>query len=154
MRWRESAPAGFTFAVKMPARALRSLGTFEERARLLGDRLGSCASCSSSRATTGMLALLLGSLDPALRLALDLRHPTWDDVDVAPRGARRRLGRGRPLPLPPLPRAAVRRRPSWTSSPRAIRPLLAAGVDVFAYFRHEDEPRAPAAARRVLDLLA
>src|SRR5688572_27577423 len=37
-RWRESAPPGFTFAVKMPARALRSLGTFEERAGLLGDR--------------------------------------------------------------------------------------------------------------------
>jgi hypothetical protein len=34
-----------------------------------------------------------------------------------------------------------------------IRPLLAAGVDVFAYFRHEEEPSAPLYAERLLSLL-
>jgi uncharacterized protein YecE (DUF72 family) len=35
-----------------------------------------------------------------------------------------------------------------------LRPLSAAGVDVFAFFRHEDEPTAPAYAERLLSLLA
>ncbi len=34
-----------------------------------------------------------------------------------------------------------------------IRPLLSAGVDVFAYFRHEDAPTAPAYAARLLELV-
>ena len=34
-----------------------------------------------------------------------------------------------------------------------IRPLLDAGVDVFAYFRHEEEPSAPLYAERLLSLL-
>jgi uncharacterized protein YecE (DUF72 family) len=35
-----------------------------------------------------------------------------------------------------------------------IRPLLDDGVEVFAYFRHEDEPTAPRYAERLLKLLA
>ena len=35
-----------------------------------------------------------------------------------------------------------------------IRPLLDDGVEVFAYFRHEDEPTAPRYAERLLTLLA
>jgi hypothetical protein len=34
-----------------------------------------------------------------------------------------------------------------------IEPLLTAGVYVFAYFRHEDEPTAPAYALRLLELV-
>jgi hypothetical protein len=34
-----------------------------------------------------------------------------------------------------------------------IGPLLAAGVDVFAYFRHEEEPSAARYAERLLSLL-
>jgi uncharacterized protein YecE (DUF72 family) len=33
-----------------------------------------------------------------------------------------------------------------------IRPRLAAGIDVYCYFRHEDEPTAPAYAERLLAL--
>ena len=36
-------------------------------------------------------------------------------------------------------------------SPR-IKPVLAAGVDVYAYFKHEDEPTAPAYAQRLSEL--
>src|SRR5260370_33070644 len=38
VRWAEQTPAGFTFAVKMPPQALRSLSTFEERVARLGGR--------------------------------------------------------------------------------------------------------------------
>jgi uncharacterized protein YecE (DUF72 family) len=34
-----------------------------------------------------------------------------------------------------------------------VRPLLAEGIDVFAYFRHEDAPTAPAYASRLLELV-
>jgi hypothetical protein len=34
-----------------------------------------------------------------------------------------------------------------------VRSLLAEGVDVYAYFRHADEPSAPAYAERVLELV-
>ena len=34
-----------------------------------------------------------------------------------------------------------------------IRPLLAEGIHVYAYFKHEDEPTAPQYAQRLLELL-
>jgi uncharacterized protein YecE (DUF72 family) len=151
-RWGEAAPDGFTFAVKMPARALRSLGTFEERAALLGDRLGVVRVVLEQPRDDGLLALLLGSLDPALRIALDLRHMTWDDADL-----------GRAVRVDDwdadAPFRYLRfREPPYDDAQLAelagrIRPLLAAGVDVFAYFRHEEEPSAPLYAERLLSLL-
>jgi hypothetical protein len=34
-----------------------------------------------------------------------------------------------------------------------IEPLLTAGVEIFAYFRHEDEPTAPLYGERLLGLV-
>lgn len=149
-RWAAEVPDGFTFAVKMPARALRSPATFEERVSRLGDRLGPVRAVIDTPRDEGLLALLLGSV--SLRLALDLRHESWDGVDVSPAvrvgdwdaEAPFRYLRFRDPPYDEGALAALAAR---------IRPLLGAGVHVFAYFRHEDEPTAPAYARRVLDLL-
>jgi uncharacterized protein YecE (DUF72 family) len=152
-RWAETVPDGFTFAVKMPPSALRRLGVFEERVRLLGDRLGPVRLVVGTPRDDGMLALLLGSIGEDLRLALDLRDPTWDGVDVAP------AVRIDDLDADASWRYLRFREPPWSDAEleaiaARVQPLLAAGVDVFAYFRHEDEPRAPLAARRLLDLLA
>ena len=152
-RWAETVPDGFTFAVKMPPSALRRLGVFEERVKALGDRLGPVRLVVETPRDEGMLTLLLGSIGDDMRLALDLRDPTWDGVDVAPAvrvddleaAASWRYLRFREPPWPESDVEAIADR---------VRPLLAAGVEVFAYFRHEDEPRAPLAARRLLDLLA
>lgn len=152
-RWAGTVPDGFTFAVKMPPSALRRLDVFQERVRRLGDRLGVVRLVVSTPRDDGLLALLLGSIDDDLRLALDLRDPSWDGVDVAPAV---RVGDSPPA-------ASFRylrfREPPWSdaeleSIARDIAPSLAAGIDVFAYFRHEDEPRAPRAALALLDLLA
>ena len=35
-----------------------------------------------------------------------------------------------------------------------IDPMIAAGLDVFAYFQHEDEPTAPRYAERLLELVS
>ena len=152
-RWAETVPDGFTFAVKMPPSALRRLGVFEERVKALGDRLGPVRLVVETPRDEGMLTLLLGSIGDDMRLALDLRDPTWDGVDVAP------AVRVDDLEAAASWRYLRFREPPWSESDveaiaDRVRPLLAAGVEVFAYFRHEDEPRAPLAARRLLDLLA
>ncbi len=148
-RWAASVPDGFRFAVKLPPRALRSFATFEERVLRLGDRLGPVRVVVETPRDEGLLALLLGSTD--LALAFDLRHESWDGVDVAPAvrvgdwdgDAPFRYLRFRQPPYgeDELGELAAR-----------IGTLLAAGVDVYAYFRHEDAPTAPAYARRLLSL--
>jgi uncharacterized protein YecE (DUF72 family) len=152
-RWGSAVPGGFTFAVKMPPSALRRLDVFEERVRVLGDRLGPVRLVLESPRDDGLLALLLGSVGDDLRVALDLRDPSWDGVDVAPAvrvgdwegDAGWRYLRFREPPWADAELEAIAAR---------MRPLLAGGVEVFAYFRHEEEPRAPLAAARLLDLLA
>lgn len=149
-RWAAQVPDGFRFAVKLPPRALRSFGTFEERVRLLGDRLGPVRVVVESPRDDGLLALLLGST--GLPLALDLRDPSWDDADVAPAVRVNDWEAEAPF------RYLRFREPPYTDTELQalagrIRPLLADGVEVFAYFRHEDEPDAPAYANRLLQLV-
>ena len=81
-RWGEQTAAGFRFAPKLPQRFVRSLATFEERVRRLGERLGPVRVVLESPRDDGLLALLLGST--ALELALDCRDESWLGVDVAP----------------------------------------------------------------------
>lgn len=155
-RWAAQVPAGFRFAVKMPPQALRQLGSFQERVLSLGAALGCVRVVVDSPRDDGLLALLLGSADPAVRFALDLRDPSWDGVEpqLATAGAVRvgdwdaagswRYLRFREPPYDDDVLAAAADR---------IRPLIAAGVDVFAFFRHEAEPTAPRYALRLIELL-
>ena len=149
-RWAATVPDGFSFAVKAPPRALRDVATFEERVRRLGDRLGPVRLVLQSTRDDGLLALLLGST--SLRLALDLRDESWDGVDVRP--AVRVSDWEAEAPF----RYLRFREPPHTDEELAslagrIAPLLAAEIDVFAYFRHEDAPDAPAYAARLLELV-
>ena len=75
--------------------------------RALGDRLGCVRVVVERPRDDGFLELLLGSADPAIRYALDLRDPSWDGVEerlaAVGRGhGRRHLGPRR-LGLPALP---------------------------------------------------
>jgi uncharacterized protein YecE (DUF72 family) len=147
-RWAAQAPPGFTFAPKLPQRSLRSLGTFEERVSRLEARLGPVRVVVESPRDDGLLALLLGST--GLRLALDLRDPSWDEVDVRPAvrvgdweaDAAFRYLRFREPPYDSAELDALAER---------LVPLLASGAEVFAYFQHEDEPTAPAYAKGLLE---
>ena len=149
-RWAAAVPDGFRFSVKAPPRALRDFATFEERVRLLGDRLGPVRVVVESPRDDGLLALLLGSTD--LRVALDLRDESWDGVDVSPAvrvgdwdaDAPFRYLRFRDPPYSEEELAAIAAR---------VRAALADGIEVFAYFRHEDAPTAPAYASRLLELV-
>jgi uncharacterized protein YecE (DUF72 family) len=152
-RWAEQTPPDFRFAVKLPAHFSRQLGTFEERLRLLGARLGVLRVVALQAADPGFLALLLGSLDPALRIAFDFRHPSWDDVEISPAVRVNDWDANAPF------RYLRFRDPPYTDDDlrrlaERIRGLLDRGVDVFAYFKHEDEPSAPLYAERLLELTA
>jgi uncharacterized protein YecE (DUF72 family) len=152
VRWAEQTPPGFKFAVKLPGHFTRQLGTFGERMQLLGERLGVIRVVAIQTADPGFLALLLGSLDPAIRVAFDFRHPSWDDVDVSPGVRVDDWNVDAPF------RYLRFREPPYTdddlhATAERIRPLLDDGIDVYAYFRHEDEPTAPRYAERLLGLL-
>jgi uncharacterized protein YecE (DUF72 family) len=152
VRWAKQTPPEFRFAVKLPGHFTRRLGTFEERASLLGERLGILRVTVDQPRDDGFLALLLGSLDPSIPLAFDFRHASWNAAELA-RGVRvdewdadppYRYLRFREPPYADHALEAIAAR---------IRPLVECGVDVYAYFRHEDEPTAPLYAERVLHLL-
>ena len=153
-RWAEQTPAAFRFAVKMQAYQLRQAATFEERVRLLGERLGPVRLLVTQARDEGFLALALGSLGTDLRIAFDFRHDSWSGIDLPENAVLiNDYDSGAPF------RYLRFRDPPYSEqdlSPIAddIRPLLGSGVEVYAYFRHEDEPSAPQYAERLLALLA
>jgi uncharacterized protein YecE (DUF72 family) len=154
-RWAEQTPPGFLFAPKLNAHRRSDFGTFAERVALLGERLGPIRAVVASARDDGLLALLLGSFDPSVQLALDLRHESWDGVEpgLPPNAARvNALEAGGPfryvrLREPPYSDDDLRR---WAER---LRPVLEDGVRVYCYLRHEDEPTAPTYAARLLELL-
>jgi uncharacterized protein YecE (DUF72 family) len=151
-RWAEQTPAGFTFAPKLAGNRPRLLAEFG-RVRALGDRLGPIRVQLISARDEGMIELILGSLDPELKLAFDLAHPSWDGIEprLAEAGAVRINDLDHDVPFryvrfrdPPYEDEALQ---EWADRLRAV------DVPLYAYFRHEDEPTAPAYALRLLELL-
>jgi uncharacterized protein YecE (DUF72 family) len=155
-RWAAATPPGFRFAPKLNAHRLSEVATFEERARLLGDRLGPIRVLVGSARDEGFLKLLLGSVDPELQIAFDFRHDSWagaelelpenavcvDDLDAAAPFRYLRLRE------PPY---ADDELGTWADR---IRPLLEDSVEVYCYFRHEDEPTAPQYAEKLRRLVS
>ncbi|HYZ18954.1 MAG TPA: DUF72 domain-containing protein [Gaiellaceae bacterium] len=153
-RWAEQTPPGFLFAPKLNAYRSTDVATFEERVRLLGDRLGPIRVLIGYARDEGQLALMLGSLSPDLRLAFDFRHGSWEGVELPANAVNvnelEAPARFRYLRLrePPYDDAALS---AWADR---IRPLLAEGLDVFCFFKHEEEPSAPRYAARLVELLS
>ncbi len=157
-RWAEQTPPDFRFAVKMTgaithAGQLGRIGTFCERARALGERLGPVLVQfpETRERDDGMLELVLGSLDPELEYAFEFRHPSWAGIErVLQVNALEAAGPFRYLRLrePPYDEAALAR---WADR---LRPLLDEGVRIYCYFKHEDQPTAPVYAARLVELLA
>jgi len=153
-RWAEQVPDGFRFAVKAPPLALRRAEVVCERIVSLDDRLGCVRIVVEGARDDALLERLLAGFAQT-RLALDLRHDSWDGIEPELGADVVRVG-------DLLARAGWRylrfRDPPYDDRALAtvaadLQPLLDAGVDVFAFFRHEDEPTAPAAALHLLELL-
>jgi uncharacterized protein YecE (DUF72 family) len=154
--WADATPPDFRFSVKMTRRIthfgrLELVGTFCERVRALEEKLGPVlVQFPPTRPRDdGVLRLLLDSLDPELEYAFEFRHESWRDVEVPLRinsldeDAPFRYFR---LREPPYDEDAL---VAWAE---LLRPLLDAGVRVYCYFKHEDEPTGPAYAARLLEL--
>jgi uncharacterized protein YecE (DUF72 family) len=148
-RWAEQVPDGFEFAPKLPGHRLRGLDEFAARAGALGDRLGPVRVSLKSARDDGVLELLLGSLDPGLRLAFDLEHPSWSGVEerLGEAGAVRVNDLDHPAPF----RYLRRREPPDAEFAARI---AAAAEPVYVYFRHDEEPTAPVHAAQLLELLS
>jgi uncharacterized protein YecE (DUF72 family) len=152
-RWAEQTPPGFTFAPKLAGNRPRLLQEFAERVRELGDRLGPIRVQLINERDEGMIQLILGSLDPGMRVAFDLEHESWNGIEprLAEAGAVRVNDLEHEAPFryirfrdPPYSDEQLQQ---WAARLRTVdRPL-------FAFFRHEDEPTAPAYAERFLGLL-
>ncbi len=151
-RWAEQVPPGFRFAVKAPRFALERPEPLIERAAALGERLG-CVRVVLERAPADESVERLLEAAGDVRVALDVRDPSW-----APTGLPATAARVGDLEAtggwayvryrdPPYDDAALARIAA------EIRALVERGVETFAFFRHEREPTAPAAALRVLELL-
>jgi hypothetical protein len=97
----------------------------------------------------GLLELVLGSLGPGLRVAFDLEHPSWDGIEerLASAGAVRVNDLDHPAPFRYL------RRREAPDDELAAR-IRACEEPVYVYFRHEDEPTAPAYAQQLMALLS
>ena len=161
-RWADESPPGFRLAVKMSRRITHGgrfelVGTFCERARILGDKLGPLLVQfpPTRERDDGLLELLLDSLDPELSYAFEFRHPSWDVDDLLAEAGVARVGaltgstpfRYLRLREPPYDESALG---AWADR---LQPLLADGLDVYCYFKHEDEPSAPRYAERLLELV-
>lgn len=148
-RWADQVPDGFEFAPKLPGERPQTVAEFESRVLHLGDRLGPVRISLKSRRDEGILELLLGSLDPSLRLAFDLEHPSWDGIEsrLSEAGAVRVGDLEHQAPF----RYLRRREPPDEAFAAAI---AGAEEPVYVYFRHDEAPTAPANASLLLELLA
>jgi len=163
-KWAATVPDGFRFAVKAP-RAVTVFGRVDfvpdlnARVRSLGDRLGPLLVrlADKKERDDAFVAALLDAIDDDLDVALDLRHPSWDGIEpelerwsavrvnqLEATTARYRYLRLRDTPYDDAELA------EWA---RTIRSLLDDGLDVYCYFKHEDEPTAPAYAARLRELV-
>jgi len=152
-RWAEQTPDGFRFAVKLDAHRRGQAAAFEDGIARLGDRLGPIRVVVISTRDEGLLALILGTFGPERRYAFDFRHESWDGIEL-PENAVRVGALEADAPFrylrfrdPPYDEKAL------AGHADTIRPLLAEGIEVYAYYRHEDEPTAPRYADRLLELL-
>ena len=179
--WREATPPEFLFALKASqhithVRQLQgpaeTLPIFFDRARPLGDRLGPVLFQTPPwlKRDDDRLAGFLASLPRDLRCALEVRDPSWyvDEIyellGTAGVALVHAEGEKAPSPVDTLGAASfayarLRKRDGYTEDDVAdwserFRPMLEAGKDVYAYFRHDDTGANALSAERLRDLLA
>jgi uncharacterized protein YecE (DUF72 family) len=163
--WARTVPDGFRFAFKVP-RTISVFGRVDfvpdlnARVRSLGDTLGPIVVrfADGRERDDDFVAKLLGALDDDLDVALDFRDPSWDGIE--PELERWGAVRVNQLEAESVGFRYLRmREPPYddaqlAETARAVDALLADGLDVYCYFRHEDEPTAPAYAARLIELVS
>jgi len=173
--WAEQTPETFRFTLKASAKIthvgrLRNPGPmielFVERAAALGPRMGPVLfRVPEELPYDEALVLAFAEALPAgLAAVVECREPSWlparallEECGVAWCVTDMDEGASRPQALPP-PFGYLRlRRESYDDTEllawaERIGEAMDAGRDVYCYFRHEDEPTAPAYAARLAEL--
>jgi len=180
--WRGATPPEFLFALKASQHITHvrqllepaeTLPIFFDRARPLGDRLGPILFQTPPwlKRDDDRLAGFLASLPRDLHSALEVRNQSWyvDEVYELLHTAGVALvhaeGEKAPSPVDTLGTTApfayvrLRKREGYDEASvgawaERLRPMLAAGMDVYAYFRHDDTGANALSAERLRDLLA
>lgn len=174
--WRTQTPEGFRLTLKASQRITHfkrlvdtraEVDEFVRRARTLGDRLG--VVLFQLPPTLGyqreVLEGFLGGLPPAVRFAMEFRHPSWAEPEVAALLGSHGVAvcaadtDAEPITAIPVtaPYAYLRlRRLEYSQGDIAlwaqrVRGVLGSGRDVYCYFKHEDGGVGPAYARALLD---
>jgi uncharacterized protein YecE (DUF72 family) len=171
--WREETPEPFRFTLKANQRithtrrlrdADEDVRDFLERAKLLGDRLGTVLyQCPPTlRYDRALIESFVGYLPPSPKAAMEFRHPSWTEArdllleqGVAWCVAETDEKDPGPGDLSWEPFGFLRlRKTEYTdeelsSWAERIRPELEAGHDVFCYFKHEDEGASTVMADRL-----
>ena len=143
-RWADTVPDGFRFAPKLAFARLDRVPVFAERVAALGDRLGPIRITVQSVRDDGLLSYVVGSIDPKVELAFDFRHDSWAGVEG--------VVTVNDFDAEPFRYIRLREPPYSDDDLRALAQRLR--PPAYVYFRHEDEPTAPAYAVRLLELLA
>ena len=181
-KWTAATTDNFVFGLKASRQITHraqlrepatTLPIFFERARMLGPRLGPILFQTPPwvKRDDDRLAMFLASLPRDIRSVLELRDPSWyvPEVYDLMRSVNVSLvhaeGERNPSPIETVgttadfayvrlrAREGYRKRAieSWA---RRLREMLAAGKDVYAYFRHDEDGANARAALRLRDALA
>ncbi len=161
--WAESTPADFVFVLKASQRIthiqkLRDAGdsvrTFVTTAETLGEKLGPILFQLPPylRKDAALLGRFLAELPPGHRYAFEFRHPTWFDDEILDLLRERAVSlcinetdESSPTLAVTAPYLYLRlRRESYGSEDiagwaRRLRELAAGDVDIYAFFKHEQD---------------
>ena len=174
--WKEVTPEGFRFTLKAHQRITHSLrlksadeevGTFLERARLLGDRMGPILfQCPPNlKFDRGLIENFVAYLPPIARFAMEFRHPSWLEASdilsnngVALCAAETDEHETDAITWEPFGYLRLRKTDYTDDEIRRwaerIRPALSDGNDAYCYFKHEGDGAAPAFAEKLAALIS
>jgi uncharacterized protein YecE (DUF72 family) len=175
--WKAETPEHFRFTLKANQRITHfkrlsdvdeDVHDFLERAKLLGERLGTVLyQCPPSlKYDRALIEAFVGYLPPTPRAAIEFRHASWNEARellleqrVAWCVAETDENDPGAEDLSWEPFGFLRLRKSeyadeelsgWADR---IRPALEAGNDIYCYFKHEDEGASPMMAKRLEAML-
>jgi uncharacterized protein YecE (DUF72 family) len=174
--WAEAVPHGFEFALKLPGRvdvragknAVRALGALLEIAEPLGGKLAPVLVQFPHDLSADRVALndFLRAVPEGVRLAIELRHPSWQTEAVlrvlSAHNAAMVLadyGAGPPRLELTADFAYVRIRRDddaddiWSRWAERLAMLTRRGVDVYAFLKHDRKGMALERARRLAMML-
>jgi hypothetical protein len=143
-RWAETVPGSFRFAPKLALARPERVGLYLERVAHLGAALGPIRVVVQHARDDTVLRPVLEAASAGLELAFDFRHDSWAGIEG--------LVRVNDLEAEPFRFIRLREPPHSDDELRTLAKQLRPPAYVF--FRHEDDPTAPAYAERLLELLS